>query len=89
MFVGDQVIVLAEDNDTYSPGEAMPIDRDRMNAHASIGVREETKPEKLLFIGWRRVMDDMVMHVEDYVCAGSELTLYSHVALSDREVIFL
>jgi hypothetical protein len=48
---GDQVVVLAEDNDTYQPEEPMPIDMDRMNSCTSIGIKEEVQKEKMLFIG--------------------------------------
>lgn len=82
----DMVIVIAEDNDTYAPGEPMRIDLDRVNRCSSIGLRSEQRPEKMLFVGWRRDMDDMVLQVDDYVCKGSELTLYSHVPMEDREV---
>ena len=82
---GDQVIVIAEDNDTYEPELSMHINKDRMNQCTSIGIRDEPRPEKMLFIGWRRDMDDMVLQVDDCVCNGSELTLFSSVALSDRE----
>jgi len=48
---GDQVIVLAEDNDTYQPEEPMFIDKSRMNSFSSIGIKEEIQREKMLFIG--------------------------------------
>jgi Castor and Pollux, part of voltage-gated ion channel len=43
-------------------------------------------PEKILFVGWRRDMDDMIEQVDGYVAPGSELTLFSHVPLGQREV---
>lgn len=63
---GDQVIVIAEDNDTYEPcsdDERLVVDSDRLNRNASIGIREVQKTERMLFVGWRRDMDDMVLQV--------------------------
>ena len=61
---GDQVIVLAEDNDTYQAAtEPMPIDKARMNSLASIGVHDEPRAEKMLFIGKNKSPILIIHHV--------------------------
>ena len=73
---GDEILVLAEDDDTYEPAEqpagvqpgAMPLWR-----------AQDTK-ERVLFCGWRRDMDDMIAVMDAFVAPGSELWLYSSVS---------
>ena len=58
MAADDQIIVLAEDDDTYEPTESVPqIDA----GPAPENFRPQRHPEKVLFVGWRRDMDDMIM----------------------------
>ena len=44
-------------------------------------VEKERGPQKLLFCGWRRDMDDMIMELDTYVKPGSELWLLSSVPI--------
>jgi len=54
---GDQLLVLAEDNDTYSPGPA-PVLLD----HGEVPHFTEVKGvTRLLFVGWRRDIHDMLL----------------------------
>lgn len=83
------MLVIAEDDDTYRP---------KMKHKAITGSLPEwkvkCKPEKILFCGWRRDLDDLISVMDDFVSKGSELWLYNEVPIQKRrelllEVIFL
>ncbi|GAB5369225.1 hypothetical protein AAMO2058_001387400 [Amorphochlora amoebiformis] len=87
---GDEVLVLAEDDDTYSikiptkeelEGWQRPKDESEIKTPHSTGVRT---PERVLFIGWRRDLDDMIVQLDEYVLKGSELVLFSQVDIKSR-----
>jgi hypothetical protein len=42
-------------------------------------------PERILFCGWRRDMDDMIQVLDSFLPLGSELWLFSEVPVEDRE----
>lgn len=78
---GDELLCLAEDNDTYRPGppaQAVP---------SAPGSWTPPRPraEKVLFCGWRRNLHHMVAELESYVPAGSELTILAQVDAEARE----
>ncbi|KAI4369202.1 hypothetical protein MLD38_017676 [Melastoma candidum] len=54
---GDEVLVIAEDDDTYAPAE-LPTVNDSSFMHVPLPVRE---PQKILLCGWRRDVDDMIV----------------------------
>ncbi|GJW47995.1 ion channel CASTOR [Tanacetum coccineum] len=54
---GDEVLVIAEDDDTYSP-VALPTVKEAPFIHIS---RPARKPQKILLCGWRRDIDDMIV----------------------------
>merc|ERR1712166_788929 len=68
---GDQLLVIAGDDDTYYPGElkltncGAPPDYDE----------EPPAPSKTLLIGWRRDIQDMVMELDKWVAPGSACTM--------------
>jgi len=70
--VGDSLIFIAEDNDTYHC-------MDNMNLSAPgkpPDVKEEAKkPTRTLLIGWRRDMQEMVFEVDKWAPPGSKLTI--------------
>uniref|UniRef100_A0A061QVV7 Ion channel pollux n=1 Tax=Tetraselmis sp. GSL018 TaxID=582737 RepID=A0A061QVV7_9CHLO len=81
---GDQVIVLAEDDDTYLP----TAEPHRVGPQPRLPPYEEMPiKERILFLGWRRDMDDMIGTLDEFVVSGSELWLYSNVPLADRREI--
>ncbi|WVY92342.1 hypothetical protein V8G54_031430 [Vigna mungo] len=71
---GDEVLVIAEDDDTYAPGPLPEVCKGLCPR-----IRDPPKfPEKILFCGWRRDIDDMIM-----VPLGHTLWLwYYYVAMS-------
>lgn len=78
---GDEILVIAEDDDTYAPG---PLPEVRMGLFPRI--RDPPKyPEKILFCGWRRDIDDMIMVLEAFLAPGSQLWMFNEVPEKDRE----
>lgn len=71
---GDQVIVIAQDNDTYKPQEPVPIEGGtppEMKPH-------EKKREIILFCGWRRDVRDILQQLDKLVDPGSEVHMMTH-----------
>ncbi|KAK3001524.1 hypothetical protein RJ639_020283 [Escallonia herrerae] len=54
---GDEVLVIAEDDDTYAP-TALPTVKEAPFIHITQPAR---KPQKILLCGWRRDIDDMIV----------------------------
>eukprot|EP00808_Paulinella_micropora_P024278 g51966.t1 len=78
---GDMLLVLAEDDNTYQPVAPSEGSLQSWLAEGK-AVRNIAEPpppgrEKLLFIGWRRDLDDMIMELDTYVPPKSQLTLFS------------
>ncbi|KAH6823455.1 ion channel protein, partial [Perilla frutescens var. hirtella] len=79
---GDEILVIAEDDDTYAPS---PVPKIRKGV--SPRMTDPPKfPEKILFCGWRRDIDDMIMVLEALLSQGSELWMFNEVPEKDREI---
>ena len=66
---GEEIIVIAEDDDTYKPEVPLEIT-------VSTTLEPEIPPgdpEKILFCGWRRDVRDMMLHLDSMLAPGSEL----------------
>ncbi|GAB2214790.1 hypothetical protein Drorol1_Dr00019153 [Drosera rotundifolia] len=77
----DEVLVLAEDDDSYAPGPMPKV---------SVGVCPSRSnppkfPERVLFCGWRRDIHDMIMVLEDWLPPGSELWMFNDVPVKERQ----
>ncbi|XP_006592665.1 probable ion channel SYM8 isoform X2 [Glycine max] len=78
---GDEVLVIAEDDDTYAPGLLPEVCKGLCP-----WIRDPPKyPEKILFCGWRRDIDDMIMVLEALLAPGSELWMFNEVPEKERE----
>ncbi|XP_028762863.1 ion channel DMI1 [Neltuma alba] len=78
---GDEVLVIAEDDDTYSPGPLPEVRKGHF-----LKIPDPPKyPEKILFCGWRRDIDDMIMVLEALLAPGSELWMFNEVPEKERE----
>ncbi|KAM7250744.1 hypothetical protein ACFE04_022627 [Oxalis oulophora] len=78
---GDEVLVIAEDDDTYAPGPCPEIRNGLFRR-----IPDPPKyPEKILFCGWRRDIDDMIMVLEALLAPGSELWMFNEVPEKERE----
>ncbi|KAK9048198.1 hypothetical protein SSX86_032839 [Deinandra increscens subsp. villosa] len=78
---GDEILVIAEDDDTYSPGTLPEVQRGLFPKK----VDPPKYPEKILFCGWRRDIDDMIMVLEALLAPGSELWMFNEVVEKVRE----
>ncbi|KAK1257239.1 Ion channel DMI1 [Acorus gramineus] len=78
---GDEVLVIAEDDDTYAPGPLPEVDR----SFLPNVVNPPKYPEKILFCGWRRDIDDMINVLESFLAPGSELWMFNEVPEKERE----
>ncbi|XP_057502797.1 ion channel DMI1-like isoform X2 [Actinidia eriantha] len=78
---GDEILVIAEDDDTYAPG---PITKVCKGVFPKM--HDPPKyPEKILFCGWRRDIDDMICVLEAFLAPGSELWMFNEVPERERE----
>ncbi|KAG7537319.1 CASTOR/POLLUX/SYM8 ion channels protein [Arabidopsis suecica] len=78
---GDEILVIAEDDDTYAPGSLPDV---RMCPFPKM--QDPPKyPEKILFCGWRRDIDDMIKVLEALLAPGSELWMFNEVPDQERE----
>lgn len=77
---GDEILVIAEDDDTYAPS-SLPELRKGLSPRIT---DPPIFPEKILFCGWRRDIDDMIMVLEALLAPGSELWMFNEVPVKDR-----
>jgi hypothetical protein len=78
---GDEVLVIAEDDDTYVPASLPQV---RKGFLPNIPTPPKY-PEKILFCGWRRDIHDMIMVLEAFLAPGSELWMFNEVPEKERE----
>merc|ERR1711881_661399 len=80
---GDQIIVIAEDNDTYEPGMMNMVD-----PGPTPEVEEpEKQPQDILLIGFRRDLDDMINEINEWVAPGSKVHLFNDTPVDERMAI--
>ncbi|CAN6165624.1 unnamed protein product [Urochloa humidicola] len=79
---GDEVLVIAEDDDTYAPA---PIPEVNKGFLPNIPTYPKY-PEKILFCGCRRDIHDMIMVLEAFLAPGSELWMFNEVPVKEREI---
>ncbi|GER41475.1 ion channel DMI1 [Striga asiatica] len=82
---GDEILVIAEDDDTYAPA---PLPKYLVQIRKGLTPRITNPPkfpEKILFCGWRRDIQDMIMVLEAFLAPGSELWMFNEVPEKDRE----
>ncbi len=85
---GDQILVLAEDDDSYSV-----VDLGLAHSASQCDLEERDRsveakiqpPERVLFCGWRRDMVDMINELDYDTQPGSELWLFNNVPMEERE----
>ncbi|XP_047977572.1 ion channel CASTOR-like isoform X2 [Salvia hispanica] len=78
---GDEILVIAEDDDTYSPSD-LPMVKD---AKFLLVTPLARKPQKILLCGWRRDIDDMIVVLDASLAHGSELWMFNEVPENERE----
>jgi hypothetical protein len=80
---GDALLVVAEDDDSYSPSAA-PAVLSAAAAQPPPPRAETSRPEKILFVGWRRDLQDLVTALDEFAPPGSQLWLFSEVPQAER-----
>ncbi|XP_075662403.1 ion channel CASTOR-like isoform X3 [Castanea sativa] len=78
---GDEVLVIAEDDDTYSPAALPTVWRGSLPKDFFV----PKSTEKILLCGWRRDMEDMIMVLDAFLAPGSELWMFNDVLEKERE----
>jgi len=79
---GDMLIVIAEDDDTYSPGELQLVDaKDYPKTAAS---DEIATPKNILIVGFRPDLANMLKELEKWVPKGSKTLLFNSVDIDTR-----
>ncbi|KAL8168369.1 hypothetical protein V2J09_009868 [Rumex salicifolius] len=78
---GDEVLVIAEDDDTYAPAPLPEVHR----APSPERYDPPRYPVNILFCGWRRDIDVMIMVLEALLAPGSKLWMFNEVLEKERE----
>ncbi|KAI8010266.1 Ion channel CASTOR [Camellia lanceoleosa] len=78
---GDELLVIAEDDDTYCPTTLPTVWRGNLPKDFIV----PKSAEKILFCGWRRDMGDMIMVLEGFLAPGSKLWMFNDVPEKERK----
>ncbi|XP_050216482.1 ion channel CASTOR-like isoform X3 [Mercurialis annua] len=78
---GDEVLVIAEDDDTYAPATLPMVWRGSLPKDFIV----PKSTERILLCGWRRDMEDMIMVLDASLAHGSELWMFNDVLENERE----
>ncbi|XP_020096726.1 probable ion channel CASTOR isoform X1 [Ananas comosus] len=78
---GDEILVIAEDDDTYAPTTLPMVKRSYLPKDFVV----PKSPERILFCGWRRDMEDMIMVLDAFLAPGSELWMFNDVPENERD----
>jgi hypothetical protein len=80
MNVGENVIFIAEDDDTYAP--EVPLDIQVTTTIEPIIPMGD--PEMILFCGWRRDIRDMMLQLDSMLAPGSELHMLNEKPADEK-----
>lgn len=78
---GDEVLVIAEDDDTYAPVALPTVWRGNLPKEFIV----PNSMEKILLCGWRRDIEDMITVLDAFLAPGSELWMFNEVIEGVRE----
>jgi hypothetical protein len=79
----DSLLVVAEDDDSYAPSAA-PAALGAGATQPPPPRAESSRPEKILFAGWRRDLQDLVTALDEFAPPGSQLWLLCDVPVAER-----
>lgn len=89
--VGDEVLVVAEDDDSYSAACRSEVASDLSAPPRGFPPPEWTPPtkgeENILLCGWRRDLLDMILEVDKYVSPGCVVTVLAPVPVEERRAL--
>ncbi|KAJ6348962.1 hypothetical protein OIU77_006533 [Salix suchowensis] len=77
----DEILVIAEDDDSYAPAALPTVWRGSLPKDFIV----RKSAERILFCGWRRDMEDMIMVLDAFLAPGSELWMFNDVPENERE----
>ena len=83
MSAEDELVVIAEDNDTYKPKQKHKCNPGKVPRLKS----EDDEKEYILFAGWRRDLRDILLLLDAMCASGSEIHIMASVPLSDRDAL--
>jgi voltage-gated potassium channel Kch len=73
LLADDRIIAISEDDDTLIPSKAAPPTPD---ASCIVdGAKTEATPERTLVLGWNEKTDAVIRELDNYVAAGSKITV--------------
>ena len=75
----DELVVLAEDNDTYQPEDPTPLSVKDLQTF--VAPPKHSKPELVLVMGWLADIRDMIMLLDALVAPGSELHILCNIKI--------
>ncbi|KAJ8774835.1 hypothetical protein K2173_017281 [Erythroxylum novogranatense] len=78
---GDEVLVIAEDDDSYAPAALPTVWRGSLPKDFIV----PKSAEKILLCGWRRDMEDIIMVLDAFLAPDSELWMFNEVPENERE----
>ncbi|KAI3683326.1 hypothetical protein L1987_83829 [Smallanthus sonchifolius] len=78
---GDEVLVIAEDDDTYAPVPLPTVWRGNLPKALFV----PNSLEKILLCGWRRDIEDMITVLDAFLAPSSELWMFNEVIEGVRE----
>eukprot|EP01094_Clydonella_sp_ATCC50884_P023927 TRINITY_DN5872_c0_g1_i1.p1 TRINITY_DN5872_c0_g1~~TRINITY_DN5872_c0_g1_i1.p1 ORF type:complete len:673 (-),score=221.59 TRINITY_DN5872_c0_g1_i1:313-2331(-) len=82
---GDELLAICEDDSVFNIASSPdPLFDEPDTASLPNWQPEEVGPEKILFCGWRRDLDDMITELDKCVSPGSELHILSTIPENER-----
>jgi hypothetical protein len=78
-----ELVVIAEDNDTYAPRQKHRCEPGEVPEL----INEEDEKEYILFAGWRRDLRDILLLLDAMCAPESEVHIMASVPLSDRDAL--
>jgi hypothetical protein len=83
---GDQVFVIAEDDDKIKLSGLSRIPFDESLIRVS-GAVSKPKPEKVLILGWNRSGATIIRELDNYVAKGSQVTVVADIYNIEKQII--
>eukprot|EP00736_Rhodelphis_marinus_P005826 Rmarinus@m.18522 len=78
---GMEIVVIAEDDDSYMPYKPYPISIDPPPKK----LERNPSSDKYLIIGWRKDIDDLLLLLDVMAPHGTEVTFFAQTPLDERE----
>lgn len=80
---GDEIIVIAEDDDKYKVADDLLVPKPNDESFQRNPLPPQ--PMNVLFLGWRRDLEDMISCLDSFACKGSKLCVVCELPLEERK----